>query len=71
MSRRFHTDTRTSENFTEQGLASLTRESKPQWGRYVIKELIDNALEANESSDVDRVPEISISFTDGETEGEQ
>lgn len=41
-----HIDTRTSENFTEEGLHTNTGQSSGDWGRYVLKELLDNALEA-------------------------
>lgn len=47
--RRFHSDSRTRENFTEDGLTSLTGQPSHRWGRYVVKELVDNALEAAES----------------------
>ncbi|KXB07706.1 hypothetical protein AKJ51_00325 [candidate division MSBL1 archaeon SCGC-AAA382A20] len=46
--RRFHTDSRLSENFTERGLATLTGQEPHKWGRYILKELLDNALEAVE-----------------------
>lgn len=46
--RRFHTDSRARENFTEDGLKTLTGQSARNWGRYVVKELVDNALEAVE-----------------------
>lgn len=46
--RRFHKDSRLSENFTEQGLQSLTGESRRKWTRYVVKELVDNSLGAAE-----------------------
>ncbi len=49
--RRFHTDSRTRENFTEGGLTSLTGQPKRRWGRYVVKELVDNALEAVEGTE--------------------
>jgi hypothetical protein len=49
--RRFHTDSRTRENFTEGGLTSLTGQPSHNWGRYVVKELVDNALEAVEGTE--------------------
>jgi hypothetical protein len=49
--RRFHTDSRTRENFTENGLTSLTGQPSQNWGRYVVKELVDNALEAVEGTE--------------------
>jgi len=48
--RRFHRDSRTRENFTEDGLTSLTGQPTRRWGRYVVKELVDNALEAAEGT---------------------
>jgi len=57
MSRRFHTDTRTSENFTETGLVQLTGQPTNKWGRYAVKELLDNALEA--AAD-DRTPTVGV-----------
>jgi hypothetical protein len=48
--RRFHKDSRTRENFTKEGLTSLTGQSSRRWGRYVVKELVDNALEAVEGT---------------------
>lgn len=45
-----HRVSRTSENFTEQGLESRgVGQTRYHWPRYVAKELIDNALEAGES----------------------
>jgi hypothetical protein len=43
--RRFHTDTRTSKNFTEDGLRTRTGQPPSKWGRYTLKELLDNALD--------------------------
>lgn len=47
--KRFHKDARLTENFTETGLYSLTGQSKHEWLRYIIKELIDNSLEATDT----------------------
>jgi DNA topoisomerase VI subunit B len=38
---------RTTENFTESGLHTRTGQNTAVWGRYCLKELLDNALEAN------------------------
>lgn len=59
--RRFHQDTRVSENFTKDGLETLTGQSSGDWGRYVVKELVDNALEAAEQADHDE-PAVSVSL---------
>ena len=56
--RRFHRDTRVGENFTKDGLETLTGQSSRNWGRYVVKELVDNALEAAEQTDE---PAVSVS----------
>lgn len=56
--RRFHTDSRASENFTENGLVSLTGQSRHDWARYVLKELLDNSIEAAEEHT--DTPEISV-----------
>ena len=47
--RRFHKTSRTTENFTEEGLKSLTGQPRGKWGQYVVKETIDNSLEAGEN----------------------
>ena len=39
--RRFHTDSRAGENFTKDGLETLTGQPSRKWGRYVVKELVD------------------------------
>lgn len=57
--RRFHTDSRTDENFTKDGLETLTGQPSKKWGRYVVKELVDNALEAVEESGTDS-PKVSV-----------
>lgn len=49
--RRFHTDSRAGENFTKDGLETLTGQPSRKWGRYTVKELVDNALEAAEQTD--------------------
>lgn len=53
--RRTHTDSRTSENFNENGLTTLTGQNPSKWGRYVLKELLDNALDFGGES-----PEITV-----------
>lgn len=42
--RRFYTDSRGSENFAKDGLETLTGQLTRNWGRYVPKGLVDNAL---------------------------
>ena len=49
--RRFHTDSRAGENFTKDGLETLTGQPSRKWGRYAVKELVDNAIEAAEQTD--------------------
>lgn len=56
--RRLHSATRVSENFSEDGLETLTGQSPKDWGRYVIKELVDNALDYVET------PTITIEYDD-------
>ena len=56
VSRRQHRDSRTSENFTEQGLQTLTGQKPGKWVRYTVKELLDNALEAVEDA-LDAAPD--------------
>lgn len=51
--KRFHTDSRTAENFTEPGLNDLTGQPTSSWYRYIIKELLDNSLEAIKDTDAD------------------
>jgi DNA topoisomerase VI subunit B len=63
--RRFHTDSRADENFTKDGLETLTGQPSRKWGRYVVKELVDNALEAVEEADTE-TPTITV---DVELEG--
>lgn len=46
MNKRFHTDTRISENFTEDGLQSLTGQPIHNFLTYLAKEITDNSLEA-------------------------
>lgn len=58
-SRRFHQTPRSNENFTEDGLTSLTGQSKNDWGRYTVKELVDNALEESDN------PHITVRVTVG------
>jgi len=50
--RRMHSSSRTTENFTLSGLTSLTGQGHSKWGRYIAKELLDNALEAGESPEI-------------------
>jgi DNA topoisomerase VI subunit B len=59
--RRFHRDTRVSENFSKDRLETLTGQPSGDWGRYVVKELVDNALEAAEQADHDE-PAVSLSL---------
>jgi DNA topoisomerase VI subunit B len=58
--RRFHTDSRAGENFTKDGLETLTGQSSRKWGRYAVKELVDNALGAAETTDE---PAVSVSLS--------
>ena len=58
--RRFHSDNRLSENFTEKGLQSLTGQPPHRWIRYIVKEVIDNSLEATE------YPEITVKLSKNE-----
>jgi hypothetical protein len=57
--RRFHTDSRVGENFTKDGLETLTGQPSRKWGRYVVKELLDNALEAVEEADTE-MPTVTV-----------
>lgn len=59
--RRFYRTSRTGENFTENGLKSITGQSKSDWGIYTAKELIDNALEASNDDDDDDGDGVAIS----------
>ncbi|WP_238532973.1 hypothetical protein [Halalkalicoccus jeotgali] len=43
-----HRTSRTNENFTEDGLETITGQSPSHWGVYCLKELIDNSLEASD-----------------------
>lgn len=52
--KRFHKDTRVSENFTIQGLETLAGQPEHAWTRYICKEIIDNALEESQK------PEITV-----------
>jgi hypothetical protein len=52
MEKRLHTDSRTSENFSESGLEKLTGQNRHSWLRYVLKEIIDNSLEATGTPDI-------------------
>lgn len=63
--KRFHSDSRTRENFTESGLTSLTGQDTDEWRRYVVKELLDNALEAADEAEQQTggAPEIDIELT--------
>jgi hypothetical protein len=61
--RRMHSSSRTSENFTESGLVSNTGQQSSQWGRYIVKESLDNSLEAG-----DEVPNITVSIETDENE---
>jgi len=63
--RRFHTESRTSENFTPKGLKNLTGEPSSKWGRYVLKESLDNSLEAGENPAI----VVEIDTVDGNWEG--
>lgn len=58
--RRFHAHAgaRTSENFAKQGLVGLTGQLKSLWERYVLEELLDNALEATDAEN--SRPEIAV-----------
>ena len=56
--RRQHVTNRTSENFEESGLINLTGQNKKEWGRYVLKELLDNALDFADEGD--NTPEIHV-----------
>lgn len=61
--RRFHRDNRLSENFTEKGLQSLTGQPPNHWIRYVVKEVIDNSLEASDH------PEIIVKLDENKNGG--
>lgn len=54
MEKRFHTESRTNENFTLKGLQTLTGEQISYFLKYIAKEIIDNSLEASDE------PEITI-----------
>ena len=59
--RRYLGKSRASDNFTKHGLRTLTGQPSGKWGRYVVKELVDNALEAAEQADHDE-PAVSVSL---------
>ncbi len=61
--RRFHKDNRLSENFTEKGLQSLTGQPPNHWIRYIVKEVIDNSLEASDH------PEIIVKLDENKNGG--
>ena len=61
--RRTHVTSRTNENFTESGLKTLTGQSSHEWGRYVLKELLDNALDFADEDD--NTPEIDVELEEG------
>lgn len=58
--RRFHTDTRTSENFTKKGLETLTGVNTSSWITYMVKELVDNSLEACDKPDIEITAKLDI-----------
>lgn len=66
--RHFHTDSRAGENFTKDGLETLTGQPSGKWGRYVVKELVDNALEAAETGDD---PAVSVTMSLGGSQRRQ
>lgn len=49
--------------FTRDGLAKQTGVSPQSWDRYIIKELIDNAIDSCESANIDN-PKIEIVIDD-------
>lgn len=49
MDKRFHSDRRSSENFTIKGLQTITGQSQSDWITYITKEISDNSLEACEN----------------------
>lgn len=58
--RRFHTDTRVSENFTKKGLETLTGVNTGTWITYMVKELVDNSLEACEKPEIEITARLDI-----------
>lgn len=61
--KRFHKDTRLSENFTENGLETLTGQSSHSWPRYVCKELIDNALEESGQPEITLIVQCNEDYS--------
>lgn len=53
MEKRFHSDSRISENFTEDGLEMIIGQNSYQWLTYIAKELIDNSLETCEDPKIE------------------
>jgi len=58
MDKRFHTDTRVSENFSVKGLQSLTGQEVSNFLQYMVKEIIDNSLEVVEYPSIEIVAKI-------------
>ncbi|KXB00028.1 hypothetical protein AKJ41_04470, partial [candidate division MSBL1 archaeon SCGC-AAA259O05] len=58
--RRWHNDTRISENFARSGLSNLTGQPPHYWGGYCLKELLDNSIEAAESAGLKPAVEVYI-----------
>jgi len=52
MEKRFHTESRTNENFTLEGLRTLTGEQVSYFLKYIAKEIIDNSLEASDEPEI-------------------
>lgn len=61
--RRMHSSSRTTDNFTQSGLSAQTGQDADQWGRYIVKESLDNSLEAG-----DDVPSITVWIETDENE---
>lgn len=64
MDKRFHSDSRSSENFTIKGLQTITGQSQSDWITYITKELVDNSLEGCEDPKI----EITCWMVDEELE---
>jgi hypothetical protein len=62
MEKRFHTDTRVSENFSIKGLQSLTGQIVSNFLQYLTKEIIDNSLEATEYPQIDIIAQLRSDY---------
>jgi DNA topoisomerase VI subunit B len=63
--RAYLNESRTSENFSEGGLVNNTSQPKGTWGRYVVKELLDNSLDYADELDI--APELTVDLDLEET----